>query len=312
LLSGADLDYLFEKIAQHYTIAPDAEITLEANPDDLTTERLQTLRDSPVNRLSIGVQSFFEEDLTFMNRAHNAEEAVRCIKEAKAFGFDNMTVDLIYGSPTTSHAHWQKNIEQVLAFDIPHISCYCLTVEPNTALEHFVKKGKTEPVDEAHAAEQFEMLVAMLTAAGYEHYEISNFAKPDQHAKHNSNYWLGEQYLGVGPSAHSFDGTSRQWNFANNAQYLKALAADELPFEKEVLTVNDRYNEYILTALRTKWGVDIQKIASFGEVIHTQFATQIKAYLQANTVIENDGIYTLSTQGKLLADKIAMELFLED
>jgi len=200
LLSGADLDYLFEKIAQHYTIAPDAEITLEANPDDLTTERLQTLRDSPVNRLSIGVQSFFEEDLTFMNRAHNAEEAVRCIKEAKYFGFDNMTVDLIYGSPTTSHAHWQKNVEQVLAFDIPHISCYCLTVEPNTALEHFVKKGKTEPVDEAHAAEQFEMLVAMLTAAGYEHYEISNFAKPDQHAKHNSNYWLGEQYLPISQS----------------------------------------------------------------------------------------------------------------
>ena len=309
LLTQTDLGLIFDKINQLYNIDKKAEITLEANPDDLSKEKLQALKNTPINRLSIGVQSFFEADLQFMNRAHTANEAITCIQNAQAIGFNNLTIDLIYGSPTTSNEQWQQNIQTVLDFDVPHISCYCLTVEPNTALAHFVKKGKAAPVDEEKAAQQFEILMTTLRTAGYEHYEISNFSKPDLHARHNSNYWLGATYLGIGPAAHSFNGISRQWNVANNAKYMQAITNNQPAFEKEILSNTQQYNEYILTALRTKWGCNLQKIATWGSDFEKHFQKISLDYITAGYIQQKSNIFTLTDTGKLLADKIAMDLF---
>lgn len=310
LLSLEDLTLIFKKIKELFQIEKQAEITLEANPDDLTLEKLKQLKSTPINRLSIGIQSFFEKDLQFMNRAHNAREAKECIENAQKIGFTNLTIDLIYGSPTTSNTQWEQNIATALNFDIPHISCYCLTVEPNTALAHFVKKGKAKPVDEEIAAQQFEILMTSLKSAGYEHYEISNFAKPNWHAQHNSNYWLGAHYLGIGPSAHSFNGNSRQWNMANNAKYIKALSAGKTAFEIEILTKEQQYNEYILTALRTKWGCDLNKIKNWGDKLTQHFQKESHPYLTKNLIQQKNNIFTLTNAGKLLADRIAMDLFI--
>ncbi len=312
LLTQTDLALIFEKINHLYSIHEKAEITLEANPDDLSEQKLRELKETPINRLSIGVQSFFETDLQFMNRAHNATEAKTCIQNAQAIGFNNLTIDLIYGSPTTTNVRWEQNIQTVLDFDIPHISCYCLTVEPDTALDHFVKKGKAAPVNEEKAAQQFEILMATLKNAGYEHYEISNFAKPNWHARHNSNYWLGATYLGIGPAAHSFNGTSRQWNIAHNAKYIQAINSHQPAFEKETLSTAQQYNEYILTALRTKWGCDIHKIANWGANFKTHFQKISKDYLVEALMQQKNNIFTLTDKGKLLADKIVMELFMSE
>lgn len=327
LLNENELQRIFEKIYQLFKVESDAEITLEANPDDLTKEKLKALRQTPINRLSIGIQSFGEEDLQFMNRAHHATEARLCIENALAAGFDNLTVDLIYGSPTTSDAQWVKNIQTVVDYGIPHISCYALTVEPRTALDHFVRVGKAPAVDEEQAARQFEMLIAMLRANGYEHYEISNFAKPGWYARHNSSYWTGEPYLGIGPAAHSFDGDrTRRWNVANNAKYMKILEEDVahlegvphlssdqiIWFERETLTDAQRYDEYVMTALRTIWGAKRSKIEAFGQPFATYFLREVQPFLDQNLVVEKDGVYTLTDAGKLLADFIAAELFFEE
>ena len=309
LLDEQDLGLLFEKINQIYEVADDAEITLEANPDDLTLEKLRMLKSTPINRLSIGVQSFAEEDLKFMNRAHNAAEAKSCIQNAQQMGFDNLTVDLIYGSPTTSDAQWESNVQQLMDFQIPHLSCYCLTVEPKTALGHFVKNGKVKPVDEEQSAHQFEMLMQMMQTNGYDHYEISNFAKPQHHARHNSNYWFGKSYLGIGPSAHSFDGKTRQWNVANNAKYLRALKENQLDFEKEILSPEQQYNEYVMTSLRTMWGADFEKIKIWGEDFLHHFSQKTDFFIQNKTVVRKGRFFILTKKGKLLADNIAMELF---
>ena len=312
LLTKKDLDEIFDTINKYHQLDKSVEITLEANPDDLSPEKLQQLAQTPINRLSIGTQSFFEEDLTWMNRAHTATEAHTCIQNAQAAGFDNLTIDLIYGTPTTNHDRWRQNIQKAIDLNIPHISCYCLTVEPDTALDHFVKKGTKAAVDEEKAAQQFEILMQQMEANGYEHYEISNFAKPDCHARHNSNYWLGAHYVGIGPSAHSFNGLSRQWNIAHNAKYIKALQTGKLPFEQEILSVEQQYNEYILTALRTKWGCQLKKIRTWGSSYEQYFLKSVEPYLQNDLVVETTGIYRLSKKGKLLADRIAMELFLND
>lgn len=309
LLNNDDLEKIFSKIKEVHSILPDAEITLEANPDDLTNEKLKFLADSPVNRLSIGIQSFFDADLQYMNRAHNATEAVRCISQAKKYGFDNITVDLIYGTPTMNNQEWQQNIAQVLDLDIPHISCYALTVEPNTALAHFIKKGKSAPVNEEQTAEQFEYLCKVLQKAGYDHYEISNFAKPKHYAVHNANYWKGEHYLGIGPSAHSFNGISRQWNIANNALYLKSIQAGKVPYEKEILSAENRYNEYILTALRTIWGVNFDRLA---KEFQAHFLERIQPYIDNQTIQKSNNNYRLTEKGKLLADNISMQLFVDE
>jgi oxygen-independent coproporphyrinogen-3 oxidase len=314
LLDRHDIDLIFEKIHSLFTLIPTPyslipEITLEANPDDLTPQKISELRKTPINRFSIGVQSFSEEDLVFMNRAHNAREAIACIENVQAAGFENLTVDLIYGSPTTSDTQWAANLAQVFRFNIPHLSCYCLTVEEKTALGHFVKTGKAKPVDEEQAERQFMLLVEQAAAQGYEHYEISNFAKPGRHSRHNSSYWQGKKYLGIGPSAHSFDGQSRQWNLANNAQYIRSLQDGKVPFEKENLTAEQRYNEYVMVSLRTSWGCDLEKIGDLGFEKH--FLENVAAYLEEGLVQKMENKYTLTGKGKFLADGIAAELFVE-
>ena len=318
LLDERELNLFFKKINEIFLVANDAEITLEANPDDLTLEKLQMLKSTPINRLSIGVQSFSEIDLKTMNRAHNVMEAESCIQNAQSLGFDNLTVDLIYGSPTTSNEQWETNVQKLFNFEIPHLSCYCLTVEPGTALDHFVKKGKAQPVDDEKAAHQFEVLMQMMEANGYDHYEISNFAKPGKYARHNSNYWFGKSYLGAGPSAHSFDGKSRQWNIANNALYIKAVELDNIDsiesgsrFEKEVLSSEQQYNEYVMTALRTMWGCDLKKISIWGDNFVKYFLKTSEVFVQNETVRRDGDHFILTKKGKLLADNIAMELFFE-
>lgn len=311
LLSRSDLDLFFEKIYAIHSVSENPEITLEANPDDLTLEKLTELKQSPVNRLSIGIQSFSEEDLKFMNRAHNADEAENCLKFAQDLGFENLTIDLIYGSPTTSDSQWEKNLETVFKYQIPHISCYCLTVEPKTALAHFVKVGKAKPVDENQAAKQFEMLTKAMKKNEYEHYEISNFAKKGWYSKHNSSYWKGAKYLGVGPSAHSFDGQSRQWNPANNMKYLKALEKGGFIFEKEVISPETRYNEYVMTSLRTIWGCDLKELRKIGEDYEQYFLKNTSQFIDNELIMKKESIYILTEKGKLLADNIAMSLFWE-
>ncbi len=328
LLDEAELNAIFEKIDRLFNIASDAEITLEANPDDLTLEKLQSLKQTPVNRLSIGIQSFAEADLQFMNRAHNATEAKVCIENALNTGFKNLTVDLIYGSPTTSDTQWIENVELVTSYGIPHLSCYALTVEEKTALAHFVKTGKAPAIEEEQAARQFEILIQLLENKGYEHYEISNFAKPGWYARHNSSYWLGEPYLGVGPAAHSFDGkNTRQWNVANNARYMGVLEDwkggrledwkigrvenenMEGLFEQEILSLAQRYNEYVMTSLRTMWGTQLAQIQKFGQVFESHFLHIVKDFISKGWVIQTKDAFLLSKEGKLLADFIAAELF---
>lgn len=313
LLEATDLDRLFEQIYRLYRVAPDAEVTLEANPDDLTDAKIAALRQTPVNRLSIGIQSFSDADLQFMNRAHNSGEAQRCIEMALKAGFHDLSLDLIYGTPGMSDAQWATNIETVLAFDVPHLSCYCLTVEPQTALDHFVKKGKARPVDDAQAARQLEYLMHRLQTAGYEHYEISNFAKPGRYSRHNTNYWTGEPYLGAGPSAHSFNGVSRQWNVANNARYIRALEPEtpdwEALFEKETLTPEQRYNEYVMTSLRTQWGCDLARIRLIGQGFEAYFINEVAPFLEDGSVRRSGEVFLLTRKGKFVGDLVASELF---
>lgn len=310
LLEIGDLVQIFEKINSLHKVAADAEITLEANPDDLTPDKLAVLRRyTPVNRLSIGIQSFFDEDLRWMNRAHAAADARSCVEDALAAGFGNLTADLIYGAPTTTDERWQYNVRTLFDYGVQHLSCYCLTVEEGTALAHFVQKGKAPAVDEDKAARQLEWLMDAAAARGYEHYEISNFALPGWYARHNSNYWRGSPYLGIGPSAHSYNGVSRQWNVANNALYLKALEQGRSPFEIEILTPAQRYNEYVMTALRTIWGCEPEHMRLLGTDFAGYFEQQAQRFVREGTLEQNAGAFRLTRAGKLLADRIAMELF---
>lgn len=310
LLELPELEQIFKKIYALHPVAADAEITLEANPDDLDKEKLLDLRrHTPVNRLSIGIQSFFDEDLRWMNRAHTAAHARHCLYHAAAAGFTDLTVDLIYGAPTTTDEHWAENVRIPLEEGIPHLSCYGLTVEEGTALAHFVRVGKSPAVDEEKAARQFEYLQDTLAAKGYEHYEISNFALPGRYARHNSSYWRGESYLGIGPSAHSFDGHSRQWNVANNARYLRALEAGEVPFEREILTPAQRYNEYVMTGLRTIWGCEMRQMEAIDAGFAAYFRQAAAPFLQDGALEQNGDAYRLTRAGKLFADRIAAELF---
>jgi len=313
LLEEGELMAFFDAVHRYFRLASDAEITLEANPDDLHPEKLAALRRSPVNRLSIGVQSFSEEDLRFFNRAHNAREARECLERARAAGFEDLTIDLIYGAPTTSDARWLENLRMAFESNIPHLSCYALTVEPRTALEHFIRKGKVPPLEEEQAARQFELLREATAAAGYEQYEISNFAWPGRYARHNSSYWSGEAYLGIGPSAHSYDGHSRQWNVANNAKYLRALSGTKLEatqlYEREELQPSDRYNEYVMTGLRTIWGVELKKVRALGPGFEQHLRTAAQPFLEEGQLVQQKGAYQLTPQARFLADGIAAALF---
>jgi oxygen-independent coproporphyrinogen-3 oxidase len=311
LLSQKQLLQIFETIEKYFTIQPNAEITLEANPDDLSKEKITELKQTPINRLSIGVQSFFDDDLKWMNRAHNANEAENTIAMAKQKGFENITIDLIYGTPGLSNENWLHNIQKALDLGVNHISSYALTVEPETALASMIEKGKYANTNEENAAEQFDILVNTLTANGFIHYEISNFAKPDFFAKHNSNYWKGKHYLGIGPSAHSFNTVSRSWNVANNQKYLNALAINKLEINDEILTVNNQINEYIMTGLRTIWGCDLNFIAlQFGESEKERLIKVAAKFIDQDLLIINNNILLTTSKGKFLADGIAADLFI--
>lgn len=309
ILTGKELDQLFESISKHYKVLPDAEITIEANPDDLSPEKIKAIKNTPINRFSIGVQSFQEKDLRWMNRAHRADESIQCLEEVQKAGFHNITIDLIYGSPTTHLVDWQNNLDIAFGFEIPHLSCYCLTVEPQTALDYMVRKGKSKPVDEQAGITQFEILMKIAPQKGYDHYEISNFAKPGYHAIHNSNYWKGKPYLGIGPSAHSFDGHTRSWNIANNSKYIKAIKQQEKWFETETITPSMQFNEYVMTRLRTKWGCQLSDIPSS---FQQHFLSNITPFVEQGTVKKIGQIYKLTNEGKLITDHISMSLFYVD
>ena len=310
VLDVSELKLLIDTVYQNYNVAENPEITLEANPDDLSKDRILEWAENRINRLSIGIQSFFEEDLKLMNRAHNANEAKACLAEATKH-FDNISIDLIYGIPGLSNVQWKQNIETVLSLGIPHISSYALTVEPKTALKKLIQTGKiAEPNDEV-AQEQFVILVETLQANGFIHYELSNFGKENYFSKNNSSYWLGKKYLGIGPSAHSYNGISRSWNVANNSLYLKAIQEDQLPNEVEILSINDRYNEYIMTGLRTIWGVDLNRIKTeFGTATLAYLKKQARKFLDDGLLSIDNHILKTTTKGKFLTDGIASDLFL--
>lgn len=311
LLEADDILLLLDEVSLHFALASDMEVTLEANPDDLSPEKLTAYRQySPINRFSVGIQSFFEEDLRWMNRAHSAAESQTVIHDLQNAGFENITTDLIYGYPLLSDDKWTHNIETLIDLGVPHISAYSMTVEPRTALADFIRKGRDKGMDDDQSARQFITLMSTLQRHGFDHYEISNFAKPRHLARHNTNYWKGVPYLGIGPSAHSFDGDTRQWNIRNNALYIRALTEGTVPFEAEQLSAADRLNEYIMTALRTKWGIDFEHIHEhFGEeqVLHIQ--REAAPFVDSGDVSYDTGALTLSDQGKLLADHIAAMLF---
>jgi oxygen-independent coproporphyrinogen-3 oxidase len=310
ILEIQDLRFLIDEVYRNYTVAENPEITVEANPDDLTETRIIELSHNRINRLSIGIQSFFEDDLKLMNRAHNSAEAKKCLEIATKY-FDNISIDLIYGVPGMSNEKWLQNIETALSFNIPHISSYALTVEPKTALHTFVQKGIISSPDDEVAQEHFHLLVDKLEENGFIHYELSNFGKSTYFSKNNSSYWLGKKYIGIGPSAHSYNGISRSWNISNNTLYLKSISENILPSETETLTKTDRYNEYVMTGLRTIWGISLDRIErEFGKTYLDYLNKQSYNYIEDHFLFVDDNILRTTKIGKFLSDGIASDLFL--
>ncbi len=311
LLSYKEIHSIISSVNKHYKVAANAEITLEANPDDITFDKLYDWKNAGINRLSIGIQSFIERDLKWMNRAHDARQAFDCINLATSAGYNNFSIDLIFGTPGLTDEEWQKNIETAVDLNVPHISSYALTVEPKTALKKMIELKKKENINNDAQAVQYGILMKALREAGYEHYEISNFGKPGFRSKHNSSYWQGKKYIGIGPSAHSFNGKMRMWNKANNTYYLKSVEQNVIPFEKEVLNETQKMNEYIMTSLRTIEGVDLNFIQNnFSEKEKTRIENVLSQKIKTeNYSIKNNKII-LTDEGKLFADAIAVELFL--
>ena len=310
LLSEQELKQIFKTIHKHYIVVEDAEITLEANPDDLSSNLIVQLHDSQINRLSIGVQSFFAEDLLLMNRAHSAKEALECIQLAKKY-FKNISIDLIYGIPGLTIDRWKENLEITLSLDIPHISCYALTVEPKTALKKFIEQGKVAPVNDEETRSHYELMIDTLENAGYINYEFSNFGKPGYFSQNNTGYWQGKPYLGIGPSAHSFDGNKRSWNISNNIKYIKSINEGNIPLAFEVLSVTDKYNEYIMTGLRTMWGVSLVKVENdFGKRYKDYLLEQVEKHIENKLLYFEDDTLKITKKGKFLGDGIASDLFL--
>ena len=310
ILQIEDLKFLIDAVYKNYKVVENPEITVEANPDDLTENRIIELSNNKVNRLSIGIQSFFEDDLQLMNRAHNVEEAKKCLEIATHY-FDNISIDLIYGVPEMSNEKWLQNIETALSFGVPHISSYALTVEPKTALHSFIQKGIIPQPDDEVAQEHFQILVDKLSENGFIHYELSNFGKENYFSKNNSSYWLGKKYIGIGPSAHSYDGKNRGWNVSNNSLYIKSIQENKLPIEIETLTKTDRYNEYIMTGLRTIWGVSFERIEQeFGKTYLDYLNQQAAKFIEDHLLFVDDNILRTTKKGKFLSDGIASDLFL--
>lgn len=309
LLTNDELQFLIDSVYKNYKVSSHPEITLEANPDDLSPKRIHDLTTTPINRLSIGIQSFFEADLKLMNRAHNAQEAKACLEQATKH-FHNISLDLIYGIPGATNEQWLQNIETALSFNVPHISSYALTVEPKTALASFIKKGVIDNVDDEQAHEQFHLLKGKLEASGFIHYELSNFGKDGFFSKNNSAYWKGKSYLGIGPSAHSFNGKQRGWNVRNNSKYIKAIEQNKLPIEIETLTKTDQYNEYVMTGLRTIWGVSFSKVEKdFGVTFKNYLIEQSEIFINQQLLYIEGEHLRVTKKGQFLCDGIASELF---
>jgi len=311
LLSYDALMKIFEKFQQTFIISPNAEITLEANPDNLDVKKLKELRSSPVNRFSIGIQSFFDDDLIYLNRIHNAAQAESSVKRSQDAGFEKISIDLIYGIPTLTDEKWKENLEISFGLDVTHISAYALTVEPRTALDTLIRKGKAAPADEEKSIRQYEILMKEMKEHNFIHYEISNFCKEGFISKHNSNYWKGLKYLGLGPSAHSYNLDSRQWNAADLLAYLKDIMAGNISGEKEILSETDKFNEYIMTSLRTMWGCDLDYLEkTFGNELRNQVLRKAEKYLEKEEMINKEDTLLLTDKGKLFADGIASDLFI--
>ncbi len=308
ILSNQELESILNTTYKNYTVSEKVEITLEANPDDLTKEKINFLKSTPVNRFSIGIQSFFDEDLQFMNRAHTANEAIESIQDVKKAGFENITIDLIYGIPHSKN--WEKNLELFFQLDIPHLSSYALTVEDKTVLSHLIQTKKVAPVSDVQQEKEYNQLIEAIQKNGFEQYEISNFAKEERYSRHNANYWKSKPYLGIGPSAHSFDGKSRQWNKANNTHYIAALEKNEIPFEKELLSLNDQYNEKIMIGLRTKWGIDLKGIRTLGSEYEAKLLDWSRPYREEGKIRMENDVLLLNPQYRFWADGIASDLFI--
>lgn len=306
LLEERDLARFFEVIYRHFDVNEGGEFTLEANPDDLSREKLTSLAASPINRLSIGVQSFHEAELVWMNRAHTSDESWNCLIAAKEAGFHLLSMDLIFGIPMSSHVLWEENLRRTIELGIPHVSAYALTVEEGTALGYRVRKGREKEAGDEYVMDQFDFGIKTLEAAGYGHYEISNFALPGNEAVHNTNYWRSKPYLGIGPSAHSFNTSTRTMNIANNARYVKAIRAGETYSVTEVLSRETKYNEYVMTRIRTAWGVDVRELGDFAEY----FKAQVLGLIELDWLVEKQGVYKLTPLGKHYADAVAAELFI--
>ena len=309
LLSAGDINLLTDAITGLHTVPANAEITMEANPDDLDKVKLAPLRQTPVNRFSIGIQSFFDEDLAWMNRVHRAGEAEAAVKRAQDAGFENITADLIYGYPLLSDEKWKFNLNKIFELAIPHVSSYSMTVEPQTALAAFIRNKKQLPMDDKQSAEQFNLMMGAMQAQGFEHYEISNFCKPGQYSRHNSNYWKGISYLGIGPSAHSYNGQTRQWNVANNPRYIQQIGLNEVPAEMETLTETNRLNEYIMTSLRTIWGLDLKKLNAISAASGNELNMAARPFIEKGWITKTGDVIYLTQTGKLYADHIASGLF---
>ena len=309
LLSSEEIKKIIDSVYKNYKVSDTPEITLEANPDDLTNSRIIEISKSPVNRLSIGIQSFLEKDLKLMNRAHNTSEAHSCLEEAVKH-FDNISLDLIYGIPGTTSQEWIENIDTALSFGVKHISSYALVVEPKTALKSFIDKGVIKNTPDELVEEQFHILVEKLEANNYEHYELSSFGKAGYFSRNNTAYWQGKHYIGIGPSAHSFNGKQRGWNVENNTKYIKAIQNNELPIEMETLSLNDQYNEYIMISLRMAWGVSIKKVREdFGITFESYLLKHSQKHINEHLLYIEDETLKVTKNSKFLSDGIASDLF---
>lgn len=311
ILGPGLLESILDTLHTEFKILPDAEITLEANPDDLTYENSKNLFDAGINRLSIGLQSFSDDELRFMNRAHNAAESKSAIENVRRAGFNNLSIDLIYGIPGSPHNQWEKNLETAFGLEVDHLSCYALTVEPKTALADLIRKKKIPAPDDEKTIVDFELLMEQTSRNGYEHYEISNFARNGKYSRHNTSYWQNKYYLGVGPSAHSYNGASRQWNVSNNQAYIRSLYDNEIPYEIEILSEENKLHEYVLTSLRTMWGLDLSFVQkNFGTSKRYELEMQINSFVSDGLMIQTENKYILTKQGKIIADRISSELFI--
>ncbi len=310
LLNETQLLNLIGVVHENFDVVANAEITLEANPDDLSKENLLIFKTSGINRLSIGIQSFHQQDLILINRAHNVEQALMCVKDAKAAGFENISIDLIYGLPNMSDDDWRRNLEIAFRLEVDHFSCYSLTIEPKTALAKMIQQHKVSDIDDAQSARHFEMLMEQTAIHNYEHYEISNFARHKKYSRHNTSYWQRKKYLGVGPSAHSYDGDTRQWNVYNNSIYMRALKNSEIPFEREELSEKDKLNEYLLTTLRTMWGMNLDFVKNnFGNDAAVELEKKLSLLINEQLVEVQANNFILTRKGKYFADKVSLQLF---